>query len=285
MAEITQNNPGIFGCKTKSPLCFTVCGQLISPSGFLHHRRCFDENVLIVVTEGTLYITANNTPFSISPGQYLFLKAGEEHFGHLPSEERISYFWVHFRSDQKFERVDDENSDYTYLLPESSALSDSGRTAQLFHQLMDMSLDEKLYTKNMSDYAVSLLVMEISRQYFCSKENSANLPSAVISAREWIKNHYFLPVDVKELAHTIGYSTDYLSGMFKKHMGVSLVRYTNQLRVKTAKTLLSNYDITIKETAFSCGFSDEKYFTKVFRTLEGITPSQYKNSFSRKNIN
>ncbi|MCI7499725.1 MAG: AraC family transcriptional regulator [Oscillospiraceae bacterium] len=39
------------------------------------------------------------------------------------------------------------------------------------------------------------------------------------------------------------------------------------------------------EAAFSCGFSDEKYFMKVFKKFEGMTPAQYKNSFGRKNIN
>ena len=57
------------------------------------------------------------------------------------------------------------------------------------------------------------------------------------------------------------------------------------MRIRTAKTLLSNYGVTIKEAAFSCGFSDEKYFMKVFKNLEGITPAQYKKSFGRKNIN
>lgn len=285
MSEIIQNKPRTFGCKTKAPLKFSVCGQLISPSGFVHNCRSFDENVLIMVTEGTLYITANNVPFSLVPGQYIFLKAGEEHFGHRPSEGRLSYLWAHFRSDCGFETVNDENGEYTYLLPEALALSDSGRTAQLFHQLMDMSLEEKLYTQNMSDYAMSLLLMEISQEYFRSKDSSDKLPSAVVSAREWIKNHYYLPFDVTELADDVGYSADYLSSLFKQSTGISIVRYTNRLRIKTAKTLLSNYDITIKEAAFSCGFSDEKYFMKVFKQLEGITPSQYKNSFGRKNIN
>ncbi|MGN0600831.1 MAG: AraC family transcriptional regulator, partial [Oscillospiraceae bacterium] len=265
MSDSLQNKPRIFGCKTNEPLKFSVCGQLISPSGFVHHRRCFDENVLIMMTEGTLYITANNVEHALVPGQYIFLKAGEEHFGHRPSEGRLSYLWAHFRSDCGFETLNDENCEYTYLLPETLALSDSGRTAQLFHQLMDMSLEEKLYTQNMSDYAMSLLLMEISQEYFRYRDNFDKLPSAVVSAREWIKNHYYLPFDVTELAKSVGYSADYLSSLFKQSTGVSIVRYTNRLRIKTAKTLLSNYDITIKETAFSCGFSDEKYFMKVFK--------------------
>ncbi|MGN0666529.1 MAG: AraC family transcriptional regulator [Huintestinicola sp.] len=285
MSSATHPDTRILGCKTKAPLSFSVCGQLISPSGFVHHRRCFGENVLIMITEGTLYITANNVEHTLTAGHYILLKAWEEHFGHRSSEGKLSYLWAHFRSDTGFDTVTREDGEYTYLLPEASVLSHSGRTAQLFHQLMDMSLEEKLYTQNMSDYAMSLLLMEISREYFRFGDNSDKLPLAVISAREWIKNHYYLPFDVTELADAVGYSADYLSSLFKRSIGISIVRYTNQLRIKTAKTLLSNYDITIKEAAFSCGFSDEKYFMKVFKQLEGITPSEYKNSFGRKNIN
>lgn len=56
MFQVTQNQPRMLGCKAPEPLSFSVCGQLISPSGFLHHRRCFTETVLILVTEGSLYL-------------------------------------------------------------------------------------------------------------------------------------------------------------------------------------------------------------------------------------
>lgn len=285
MPVIIQNKPRIFGCKTNTPLSFLVCGQLISPSGFLHHRRSFDENVLIMVTEGTLYITANNVQFSLAPGRYIFLKAGEEHYGHRQSNGRLSYLWAHFHSEREFETVNDKNDEYTYLLPETSQFSVSGRTAPLFHQLMDMSLEEKLYTQNMSNYAMSLLLMELTREYLHDRDSSDKLPLAVVSAMEWIKNHCFLPFGVSELAEAVGYNADYLSSLFKRSTGASIVSYTNRLRIKTAKTLLANYDITIKEAAFSCGFSDEKYFMRVFKRLEGLTPSQYKISLGRKNIN
>ena len=285
MSEMSHNEPRLLGCKTTKPLSFIVCGQFMSRSGFIHHRRLFDENVLIMMTEGTIYIDSDGREHTVSAGQYILLPAGEEHFGFRCSEGRVSYLWAHFRSDCGFETADD-GGEYTYLLPEVWSVSSSGRTAQLFHQLMDMSLEENNhYTKNMSDYAVSLLLMELSQEYFRSRIAGTGLPPLVISAREWIKNHYFLPFEVSELAEALGYRADYLSSVFKKNMGVSIVRYTNGLRIKTAKTLLSNYGVTIKEAAFSCGFSDEKYFMRVFREFEGMTPAQYKNSFGRKNIN
>jgi len=284
MSEI-NHKPRLLGCKTKVPLSFSVCGQLISPSGFMHHRRRFDENVLIMVTEGALHITSDNTEHTVTAGQYILLPAGEEHFGSRRSEGRLSYLWTHFRSDCGFETANaDSDAEYTYLLPETSAVFSSGITAQLFHQLTEMSLEENRCTKTMSDYALSLLMMELSREHLGSRDSSRTLPPLVISAREWIKYHCYLPFDVSELADALGYRADYLSSVFKRSMGISIVRYTNRLRINTAKNLLPNYGVTIKEAAYSCGFSDEKYFMRVFKELEGMTPTQYKNSVGRENI-
>lgn len=237
------------------------------------------------MTEGTLYITSNNTQYALGAGQYIFLKAGEEHYGHRPSEEKLSYMWVHFRADCGFEETDGADEKYSYIFPEQSDITDSGRTSQLFHQLMDMSLEEELYSQNMPDYALSLLMMEITQEYLHKQDNCRKLPAAVIFAKEWIKNHYYQPFDIAELACAAGYQADYLSSLFKRSTGVSIVGYTNMIRIKNAKALLTSCDITIKEAAYSCGFPDEKYFMKVFKKLEGVTPTQFKNAFVRKNIN
>ena len=279
----------ILSCTTKTPLRFSVCGQLISPGGFLHQRRSFDVHVLIMVTEGTLYLTVNRRAYAVGAGQYIFLKAGEEHFGFRASEGKLSYLWAHFKADQEFETVktpqEKSGGEADYLFPEMGRLAESGRMTQLFHQLMDLSLEENRYSRRMTDYAVSLLLMELSRAYEMTRMPKEQLPKAVVSACRWIKNHYYQPFERKELADALGYQPDYLSALFKKHMGISIIRYTNRMRMETAKTLLYNYDVHVKEAAFSCGFSDEKYFMKVFKEFEGMTPMQYKNSFGRKNVN
>ncbi len=310
MAIAEQAYTRIFGCKAKAPLHYAVCGQLLSPAGFLHHRRNFAYHVLILVTEGTLFINANHVAHKVVAGQYIFLKAGEEHFGERPSEGKLSYLWVHFQADAPMEELRGKavpeqapalpqaatagladvppraaEEAYMYQFPETGHLPDMGRAAQLFRQLMDVSFEEGAYTQNMSDYAMSLFLMEISRGYAQPAGAPDKLPEAVISAREWIKNHYYHPFEVSELAEILGYRADYLSSLFKRKMGVPIVRYANQIRIRTAKTLLSNYDVTIKEAAYSCGFSDEKYFMKVFKQMEGITPAQYRSSFNRRNVN
>ena len=272
-------------CRPEQPVSFNACGQLICPDGFLHMKRTFDMNVLIIITEGTLFITSNGVLHTVHAGQYIFLRAGEEHFGTAPSKGRLSYLWVHFSSETSFEALDICPLEQVCCFPEHFTLTDFGRTVQMFNLLMDISLDESRSTKPMTDSALGLLLMEITRETSESGENIGDTPSLVVSARAWIKNHYYRPFEISELAESIGYNADYLSNIFKKHTGISVTRYTNQLRVKAAKTLLVNYGATVRETAYSCGFSDDKYFIRVFKQYEGITPSEYRKSLGRKNIN
>lgn len=282
--EMNKTTP-VFTCKTLFPLTYEVCGQLISPDGFLHHRRCFASYVLIMVTEGTLYITSEGRPYTLSAGHYILLKAGAEHFGHQASAGRLSYLWAHFSAEGSFDAgLGGESA--ACMFPEYGAVSVSGRVSLLFHQLLDLSLEEKPFADNMPDYALSLLLMELSREYRQSLQTgSRQLPPVVVSVMEWIKANYYQPFTVSGLAGKFGYQADYLSSLFKKAAGISIVRYANRIRIKSAKTLLLNYELSIKETAYACGFSDEKYFMKVFRQSEGMTPTQYKKAFCRKYVN
>lgn len=316
-----------FYSTTTTPLTYSICGQLISKDGFLHHKRTFDWDVLILVTEGVLHITTAGTPYSIGANEYVLLKSGEEHFGHQPSVGKLSYLWVHFKSDMPFEvmkpnvqtyvsnlcdngftRVAMDSAaagfpsafadadcisstktatdTYTYLFPEQGKIAPSGRIPLLFHQLMDLSLEESLFSTLMPDYALSLLMMELSLEYRKSfKQQAGKMPPVISSVTEWIKTNFYRTFTVAELAKELGYQADYLSSLFKKHMGISLVQYTNRLRIETSKNLLINYGLSIKEAAYSCGFPDEKYYMKIFKSLEGVTPTQYKTAFSKKHIN
>jgi YesN/AraC family two-component response regulator len=96
------------------------------------------------------------------------------------------------------------------------------------------------------------------------------------------KNQKFL--SVKEIAKVLRYNPDYLSSEYKKRTGVPLKQYINKVRVAMAKNLLVYDGLSVKEAAYTSGFKDAKYFAKVFKHLEKITPIEYKKKFSQKII-
>lgn len=253
------------------PLTFDVCGQLISPEGFCHHRRSFNRHVLILVLEGTLHITSGGVPRQIRPNEFLFLPAGEEHWGHQASAGRLSYLWVHLDSPAI---VPGTSGCCTF--PETGVLWDAPRLTRRFLQLLEMSMEEPPYPPEMLNHAATLLCLELSHACVAAAIPRAASPAAQ-AAMVWIRQHYQQPFTVAELAQAVGYQPNYLSSCFRKSTGASITQYTNQLRLRMAKALLSHYDITIREAAFSCGFPDEKYFMRLFKQQEGVTPSQFRS--------
>lgn len=78
-----------------------------------------------------------------------------------------------------------------------------------------------------------------------------------------------------EIADTIPSNPSHLSRKFKAETGHTITEYINQQRVKEAKLLLEQKDMSITDVAFIVGFNDLNYFTRVFKKMTQITPSQY----------
>ncbi|MFT4145003.1 MAG: AraC family transcriptional regulator [Mobilitalea sp.] len=284
---------------TISPLKYVSSGNLISKTDFLHHRRNFDLYVLIMIKEGTLYISQGGVNYILGPNEYLFLKAKEEHYGFKSSPSKLSYLWVHFLFPDTVsvlgendlvkifpKKASQASASEQYILPLSGQISPTQRATLLFNQLLDLSRQDVIYLKPMIDYALSLLLMEISQEFIEMHFNIKNkISPKVLMIMEWIKANFYRQITVVEIANEFNYNSDYLSFLFKQNTGLSLTAYINKTRIDISKSLLVNYNVSIKEAAYSSGFTDEKYYMKIFKRIEGLTPLQYKKAFTRKMIN
>ena len=74
----------------------------------------------------------------------------------------------------------------------------------------------------------------------------------------------------------MNYSKAYIFRQFKTSMGMSIMDYYISLKIKTAKELISKSDYSIKEISDRLSFDTPNYFSKTFKKIVGITPSQYK---------
>lgn len=275
------------------PVDFHVCGNLISKDSFLHMRRCFNENVLILVKEGTLYISQQGNEFSIEKNNYIILRAGDIHFGYKKSIGKLSYLWAHFNSNSFFTKCSSKTKN---KIAESGTLLDSGKAMLLFNQLLDIAQEKSItinykpkfseLKKAMVDYALSLVLLELVKESTLQLEDKTNnYPPIVIDIMHYINVNYSIKLSIKGIASNFNYNPEYISTLFKDTTGVSIVEYINKTRIQMAKMLLANYKFSIEEISYSCGFADEKYFMRVFKKIENMTPTEYSFAFYKKEIN
>lgn len=268
----------IFSTSSPNELQFFSCGNLRSADGFVHQRRVLNCCVLIYVMEGELHIGNAYAEHTVRRGEYILLNAGEEHFGTAPSQGQLSYLWAHFGFGEPFSSLYDEDpDDDRYIIPEHSAAR-TERISALFRQLCDISRrGNLLYTQKMPLCAMDLLLMEITQEYI-ERIFGREYSPAVAAMCGYIRSECCKDITTAELAEKFHYNAEYLAALFKRETGVTVSKYLNRSRIELSKRLLSSGNVSIKETAFSCGFSDEKYYMRLFRQYEGMTPLEYKRS-------
>jgi len=99
----------------------------------------------------------------------------------------------------------------------------------------------------------------------------------VSECRKYVLSRIYDPaLSVKKLAGQINCSPDYLSHLFSTETGERLSDFIHQERVALAKRHLQNPVLNIKEIAWSCGFTDQGYFTRLFKRLTGETPKTFR---------
>jgi AraC-like DNA-binding protein len=80
------------------------------------------------------------------------------------------------------------------------------------------------------------------------------------------------------VADVSGLSAPYFSTVFKEEMGENLSNYLNRLRVDRAAKLLIETDLSLSEIAGSCGFEDQSWFSKIFKSYTGLSPGKYRDN-------
>ena len=102
--------------------------------------------------------------------------------------------------------------------------------------------------------------------------------SALKKADRYIQMNFTQKISLNEIAEASGLSAPYFSTIFKKEMGENLASYLNRLRVEKASHLLTESDLSINDIAYSCGFEDQSWFSKIFKSYTGLNPRKYRTN-------
>ncbi len=99
---------------------------------------------------------------------------------------------------------------------------------------------------------------------------------------EWMEEHYKESVDLHQAAEKVNLSYNHLSMLFKKEAGISFSDYLQQIRIEKAKELLLKSDKKLYDIMEEAGFTDQSYFSRLFKKVVGVRPSEFKKSWAKE---
>ena len=108
-------------------------------------------------------------------------------------------------------------------------------------------------------------------------KQTASEPPAVTKARAFIAQNLGEAISLEQVAHAANMSAFYFCKVFKAATGVTFTDYVARARVEQTKQLLLNPQVRVSEAAYEAGFQSLSQFNRVFRRIEGQSPSSYRD--------
>ena len=88
-------------------------------------------------------------------------------------------------------------------------------------------------------------------------------------------------VSIEDICQRLNLSKSYLSSLYKRKTGKSIIAHFNEMKIEEARRLIASGRYNFTEIAERLGFSSIHYFSRMFKSVAGMTPSEYEKSLKK----
>ena len=248
---------------------------------------------IVYIDSGEARITAENEVFTLSQGEIYFHKPNEYHA--ISTDDFANSIIVSFEchspamaalESKKLSLSETEKTLLRTIVTESShCFSD---------KLSDVHL-RKLNRSNLAPFASEQMIKTSIEQLLIILIRRVNQgvtttspPKTAKSISERIKQilveNVYTEISLSRIASELFFSVTYIKTTFKKSTGKTVMQYLAELKIEEAKKLISQDCYTFMEIAYKLGYSSLHYFSRQFKKVTSMTPTQYAKTVKLEGI-
>ncbi len=170
------------------------------------------------------------------------------------------------------------------VLPLHAHLAAPGRVFTLMQQLSDM---ERRYMDSQANGFFAMAVLcELQDQLLHAPHFHSEKDNRLFEQiHDYVAEHINGRIRVKEIAERFGYNEKYLTTLFREKTDMSLKQYIISAKMERAQFLLCNTNASLTEISDNLCYWNEQSFSAAFRKVTGMTPSEYRESYSAGLVN
>lgn len=155
------------------------------------------------------------------------------------------------------------------------SIDEDRKLAQMFRTVVE----EWVPGANSGGLSVQWKMLElVDALHRCARsgQDSGDSPAAFDAVKTYLERHYHEDVKLHELVRRYGISGSYLRKLFAVRLGVTPKGYLSRIRNEHARRYLLHTNASMKEIASSCGYPDEYHFSKTFKQMNGMPPTDFR---------
>ena len=226
------------------------------------------DSSFIFIIKGSVTVTAMGQRLTADAGSLLYIPEGQRYNAIWQGVPDIEYYAFHIVS----KTYDLTNTD-RYEIQRVEALS-TQETADTFRAIYDLFATEERISK----------VRAIGMYYHFYADVLPHLRAvppvkynpALLAAIAYIEQNYATDFDVDTIAAAACISESRLYHLFKSELGTTPVKFRNEVRIERAAAALRAEESSIDDIAVTHGFHSTVYFRETFKSVTGMTPSEYR---------
>ncbi|SHI02532.1 AraC-type DNA-binding protein [Sporobacter termitidis DSM 10068] len=239
--------------------------------------KMLSHHELLLVTAGTGSITVRGKRHPFQSGMLLYIAPNVPHALEMRADAPAGLLTVHFScarvrlSDGKWDVRDEARA---LPLSPARALSDARGVEELFKKLVDGWYAKLPRYEFEAKTQLQQLLIKITQN---ETEESPNYAAArkVEKVIAFMLENLGGKVTLDGLSRLVQLSPAYLSRVFRKATGCTVIEYFTKLKIDKAKELLPEGGKKVREVSQLLGFADEFYFSRTFKRLVGVSPSEF----------
>lgn len=242
------------------------CGFQNTPAGYTVIREDgrYDYHILLI-NSGKCKALHKNKLHTLTAGNLIIYAPGEEQNYTFPCDS--TSLWCHFNGKAVKELLDSCSiTSGVYFLNSSKTIFEAySNVIQRFHQPG---------RENFANASLLELIYSISDSL--TRSGQKDQSEIILPVLAFINTNYNKQISLDELAQKSGYSKSRFSHIFSNITGVTPMKYLNDIRLKVSCEMLSSTNYPITDVAFSCGFGDPLYYSRIFKKKYQIAPTEYR---------
>lgn len=254
-----------------------LCVANIPPDKMVFPMHWHDRMELILVTSGSLNIRVGTETTTLSPNHLAIISPRQLHYG-LSGAEGVSCYAFMFDISHFMNSVPTVRQ-FIAPISEKRTLFQPWTSQHEIVELLKNII--KLHTSKQNFHHLQVvgkiyeLVALLYQFCFTGEEVNSITDSRFQDVLNYVNLHFAENISSEGLSRKFGYSQGYFCRHFKEITGLSPMIYIRILRLEKAENLIREHNLSLKEIALQCCFSDMSYFTKCFKAHFQLTPTEY----------
>lgn len=249
------------------PFSVELIGHSLCSKGFVLDIAKRDISVIGYCESGKGIVKTPHGEMDIEPGDVFIVPASIKHYYRTGDCDLWSFYWYNIRGSFFEEVLSAYNVSNRYVFKDCRV-----------HDIIESSISKAIKEDTLENKAIFMaqriyeLIIKIS--VFTNTGRISEMTSLI---KRYIDNHIYEKLSLDTISSGLNIPKHTINRLFKEEIKMSPYNHILTRKMDICRNLLTQTSLSIKEIAFMLGFSDQYYFSNIFKKRMGLSPLKYRN--------